>query len=125
MRKVIFMLTTLVIFGLSAQAQKKNKNAKITFKANGVCTMCKKRIEKAALKSKGVKFASWNVKTKDFFAIIDERKTDKKTVQQTIANSGHDTKDIKAPNEKYEKLHFCCKYRDDKVINSHKKQKNK
>lgn len=120
MKKVILIIT-LVFFGLSTQAQKKKRNAKLTLEVDGICMMCKKRIEKAALKSKGVKSANYNIDKKELFVIIDARKTDKKTLQQAIANIGHDTKDIKAPQEVYDNLHGCCKYRDEEIINQHKK----
>lgn len=122
MKKVILIIT-LIFFGLSTQAQKKKRNTKLILEVDGICMMCKKRIEKAALKSKGVKSANYNIDKKELFVIIDERKTDKKTLQQTIANIGHDTKDIKAPQEIYDNLHGCCKYRDEEIINQHKKKK--
>ena len=38
--------------------------------------MCKERIEKASIKTKGVKSAVWNVKTHELKLIFDARKTD-------------------------------------------------
>ena len=59
MKKAIFIFS-LFFISFSAQAQemktvKKKKNAKVAFKVDGICGMCKKRIEIAALKTKGVK----------------------------------------------------------------------
>lgn len=108
-----------MLIGISAQAQK--KNAKVSFEVDGVCMMCKKRIEKAALNTKGVKFASWDMKTKKLSLILDERKTNKKAVQKAVAKVGHDTKAVKATKEAYESVNPCCKYRDDKVVQNHKK----
>ena len=85
-----------MLVGLSAEAQKKKKNLKVAIEVDGVCMMCKKRIEKAALNSKGVKFATWDIKTHKLSLIIDENKTDTKTIQNNIAAVGHDTKGIKA-----------------------------
>ncbi len=118
MKKVIFILSFMLI-GISAQAQK--KNAKVSFDVDGVCMMCKKRIEKAALNTKGVKFASWDMKTHKLSLIIDERKTNLKTVKKAVAKVGHDTKDVKATKEAYESVSPCCKYRDEEVVKSHKK----
>ena len=56
MKKSI-LIVCLLLVGFSAAAQKKKKNSKITIEVDGVCMMCKKRIEKAALNTKGVKFA--------------------------------------------------------------------
>ena len=125
MKKIIFIFSLLLI-GFSVQAQskevKKKKNAKIAIEVDGVCMMCKKRIEKAALNTKGVKFALWNVKTHELRMIIDERKTDVKKIQQNVANVGHDTKLIKANDEAYNSVHPCCKYREEEVVKDHENQ---
>lgn len=108
-----------MLIGISTQAQK--KNARVSIEVDGVCMMCKKRIEKAALSTKGVKFASWDLKTKKLSLIIDERKTNTKTIQKNIAAVGHDTKDVKATKQAYNSVDPCCKYRDPKVVEDHKK----
>ena len=58
--KKIFIILIVILVGFIIQAQevKKDKNAKVTMKVDGICGMCKKRIETAALKTKGVKFTS-------------------------------------------------------------------
>ncbi len=122
MKKIVLVITVLLM-SVSLSAQKKKKNAKVSFDVDGVCMMCKSRIEKAALNSKGVKYALWNVKTHQLNLIIDERKTDVSTVQQNVANVGHDTDVFKAPKEIYENLHGCCKYRDEEVQEDHKIEK--
>ena len=43
--------------------------------------------------------------------IYDDTKTDVKKVEEALAAVGHDTQDIKASDEAYNKLHACCKYR--------------
>ena len=48
---------------ISSIGYAQNKNAKVTIEVDGVCMMCKNRIEKACLKTKGVKSAVWNVET--------------------------------------------------------------
>ena len=71
MKKIIFVLS-LILIGFTTQSQEvvKNKNAKVSCKVDGVCGMCKKRIETAALKTKGVKFAVWSTKTHNLNLII-------------------------------------------------------
>lgn len=96
-----------------------NKNAKASMEVDGVCGMCKERIEKAAIRTKGVKSAVWNVDTHELKLIYDERKTDLKTISKNIAAVGHDTKEIKATDEAYETVHPCCKYRDKEVVKDH------
>ena len=119
--KKVLVIVCLLLVGLSAEAQKKKKNAKVSIEVDGVCMMCKKRIEKAALNTKGVKFAVWNLKTHMLSLIIDERKTTTKTIQKNIAAVGHDTKSIKATEHVYNAIDSCCKYRDKEVVKAHDK----
>lgn len=128
MKKIGILICTLMIaFTMQSQEKKMNKNAKATFEVDGVCGMCKKRIEKAALNTEGVKYALWNVKTHQLHLIFDERKTNVSAVQQNIANVGHDVilkdKKIVAPTEAYNSVNACCKYRDKKVVEDHKGMK--
>lgn len=122
MKKIVLVITVLLM-SISLSAQEKKKNAKVSIDVDGVCVMCKGRIEKAALNTKGVKYAQWNVQTHELKLIIDERKTDVKTIQQNVANVGHDTKAVKATKEAYDDLHGCCKYRNEEVQEDHKKEK--
>ena len=114
------LIITLVLIGTTTYAQ--NKNQKASMEVDGVCMMCKNRIEKACLTSKGVKSAVWNVKTHELKLIYDARKTDLKKISTTVANVGHDTKKVKATDEAYAKIHACCKYRDDDVVDDHKEE---
>ena len=119
MKKIVIALTLLI--GTVTFAQ--NKNAQASMEVDGVCNMCKERIEKAAIKAKGVKVASWDVETHELKLIFDERKTTLSAIQQSIADAGHDTKEFKATDEAYQKLHSCCFYRDEVVKDDHKKDK--
>ena len=116
MKNVIIVV--LMLFGATAFAQ--NKNARASLEVDGVCMMCKDRIEKACITTKGVKSAVWNVKTHELKLIYDERKTDLKAIQKNIAAVGHDTKEMKATDEAYNSVHACCKYRDEEVRDDHK-----
>jgi copper chaperone CopZ len=117
MKKAILIISVLFM-GVTGFAQ--NKNAKATIEVDGVCGMCKDRIEKASIKAKGVKSAIWSVETHQLDLIYNEGKTDLTKIQQSIADSGHDTQDIQAKDEVYNKIDPCCKYRDPKVIDDHK-----
>lgn len=121
--KQIFILFAFMAIGFSGQAQeKKKKNFKTSIEVDGICTMCKKRIEKAALSTKGVKYANWNVESHQLSLIIDQRKTDTLKIQKNIAKVGHDTHTAKTTEEAYNNLHACCKYKDIEVIDDHKKK---
>lgn len=119
MKKVIVLFMCLI--GAVTFAQ--NKNARATMEVDGVCLMCKSRIEKACLKTKGVKSAVWDVKSHELSLIYDERKTNLETIQASVLEVGHDTKDAKATDEAYASVHHCCKYREESVQDDHKNEK--
>jgi len=109
--KTIILTLTMALFTMISFAQEKNK--KMTFDVNGKCSMCKERIEKAALNVKGVKYANWDIPTHQLAIIMDERKTDAMKIKTAIVAVGHDTKELKATEEAYNSVHPCCKYRED------------
>lgn len=121
MKQVTLILALLVTTLTFAQ----NKNAKASMEVDGVCGMCKERIEKAAIRTKGVKSAVWNVDTHELKLIYDERKTDLKIISKNIAAVGHDTKEIKATDDAYDSVHPCCRYRDKDVVKDHEGEKKK
>jgi cation transport ATPase len=116
--KRILTVTLVMLFSLTTFAQ--NKNAKASLEVDGVCLMCKERIEKAAIRTKGVKSAVWNVETHELKLIYDERKTNLDTITKQIVAVGHDTKELKATEEAYNSVHACCRYRDEDVQLDHK-----
>ena len=114
----------LIGFSVRSQEIKKNKNLRVTFEVDGVCGMCKKRIETAALKTIGVKFAIWNPSSHQLNLIVDERKTTITRIQKNILKLGHDvigfdSKKILATDEAYNAVDPCCKYRDEEVVSGH------
>lgn len=109
--KKIILIFLVSLMGINVQAQeKKNKNAKYDIAVSGNCEMCKKRIEKAALSVKGVKSATWHADHQDLHLILDETKCTVQQVHEAVAKVGHDTDEIRAKDEDYEKLHICCTY---------------
>lgn len=86
--------------------------------------MCKDRIEKACIKTKGVKSAIWNVETHELKLIYNEGKTSLDDIKKNIVAVGHDLKDMKATDEAYNSVHPCCKYRDEDVRDDHKDEKD-
>ena len=119
MKRVILIFTLLITTTNFAQS----KNAKANIEVDGICAMCKERIEKAAIRTKGVKSAVWSIETHELKLIYDERKTDLKTISKKLASVGHDTKEVKATEEQYQSVHPCCKYRDEDVKKDHEKEK--
>ena len=116
MKKIITLI--VLCFGLLSFAQ--DKNAKATIDVDGVCGMCKVRIEKAAIKTKGVKSAVWSIDTHQLKLIYDARKTNVDSISKNMALVGHDTRLYKATDEAYNSVDACCKYRDKEVVDAHK-----
>ena len=111
MKKLVLVLL-FAFLGINVNAQEKpNKNKKVEVGVSGACDMCEKRIEKAAYSVKGVKSAEWHADHQDLHLILDETKCKVIDVEKAIAKVGHDTQNVKATEEEYDKVHGCCKYR--------------
>ncbi len=81
-----------------------------TLKVSGNCESCKKRIESASLKTKGVKTAVWDVKTETLTVSYDASKTSLTAIGENIAKAGHDNLVAKSTDPAYSNLPACCKY---------------
>lgn len=110
MKKIVTGMIFLLVSQIGLAQDKKNKNATYDIEVNGNCEMCKKRIEKAAFSVKGVKSANWKIDDHKLRLIINEEKCSLNDVKTAIVKVGHDTDDLKATQEDYEKLHGCCRY---------------
>lgn len=100
----------LSLFIISA-AYPQSKTTQATIKVYGNCGMCKKRIE-TALDTKGIKQAIWDSKTKDLQVVYNSSKITELEIHELVAAVGHDTDKVKAKDEVYADLPFCCLYRD-------------
>ena len=109
MKKLVIIIV-MAFVGFTTQAQEKNKNAKSDIEVNGNCGMCQKRIQKAALSVEGVKSATWDIPSHQLSLILNEEKCSLLDVKKAIAKVGHDTDEVKATKEDYDKLHSCCLY---------------
>ena len=90
-----------------------DKIKKIKFQVNGVCEMCKNRIE-TALDVKGIRLADWNIKTKFCRVKFNSEVISENKIHQLIAKLGHDTSKCKATDEDYNNLYYCCHYNREK-----------
>lgn len=103
--KIVFALFFLFSLGANAQSFKEE-----TFKVYGNCSMCKTKIEKAALGTKGVMQARWNSDNELLTITYKPKKVALDNVKKNIAAIGYDTDEFRAPDEVYENLHWCCQY---------------
>ena len=114
MKKVLLLAATLLIASLA--------NAKVvekTFTVRGHCGMCKNRIETAAKGVEGVQEAAYDLLAQSLKLTYDTAKTSPRKVQKIIAALGYDAGKIKAPQEAYDRLEPCCKYREIEGVNMH------
>ncbi len=80
-----------------------------TFKVNGACSMCKKKIE-TSLRVKGVKKVNWDKASHDLTVTFASDKITLDEIHKRIAAVGYDTDKVKANDEAYAKLDECCRY---------------
>lgn len=98
-----------LLFGASLSAQSGKDYVTDSFMVYGNCGMCEKRIEDA-LFTGGVKLADWDQDTHMLTVTYKPSKISLQAIHEKVAAVGHDTDLVKAKDEVYAKLHFCCQY---------------
>lgn len=81
-----------------------------SFFVDGICGMCKTRIEDLAYSVKGVKWAEWDLKSKQLVVKFEVEINTQKLAKK-LSKGGHDNWMFTAKNKVYNNLHSCCKYR--------------
>ncbi len=130
MMKTIIKLTLslcFLSFGWNVSAQSETGTTKLptsvkkdtVLTVNGICSMCQRTIEKAAL-TDGVFLAQWDVETKALQLSYDPAIITLATINKRINKVGYDTEISAATDEEYNTVHGCCRYRDPEVVNQHK-----
>lgn len=109
MKQVIVFLT-IILTSFTALAQSKKDILTETYKVDGNCDMCKKRIEEAAYIN-GVKRAKWNAETHELTVVYKPSKTNANDILANVAKSGYSSEKIAATETDYNKLPECCHYK--------------
>ena len=118
MQKIIFsfvIMTIMVCAPTDLLAQKNKKILDAEFLVDGVCDMCKERIETAAYDLPGVKWVEWNKYTKLFSVKYKASKVTLDEIHVAIAAVGHNTSKVKSKEEVYNNLPGCCQYLSEDV----------
>ncbi len=110
MKNSLLIIGMLLAVSVMSMAQS-TKIVKADIKVYGNCGMCKMRIQKALDRS-GVKTSNWDTGTKNLSVVYNSSKISEQKIHELIASVGHDTEKVKAKDEVYAKLPFCCLYRD-------------
>ncbi len=125
MKLVYILWGWFMLFAMTMNAQTTSSSVTTTqFFVDGVCEMCKKRIEQALLQVEGVQSADWEIATRQLQVEYDSTTVDLYQLHWEVAGVGHDTEQLKAPDKAYNSLHNCCKYRDAAVRNQHRPQQS-
>ncbi len=111
MKTKIFFIHLLLLCAFSGEMLAQSKNVTANIKVYGNCIMCKQRIE-TALDHAGIKLAKWDTQSKNLEVVYNSKKITEQQVHELVAAAGHDTDKVKAKNDVYAKLPFCCLYRD-------------
>ena len=104
--KIIPFLACFIALTNSSFAQKATTDS---IPVSGNCGMCKTKIEKAARQA-GATDAEWDADRKTLTVKYASSTTNTAKIQNAVAAVGYDTRDVKASDEAYDKLHGCCKY---------------
>ena len=113
--KTTYLLVVMILFFSISFSQTKSQMIFV----DGVCGICEKRIESNCLATKGIKMADWNKENRMLKVIFNEKKISLEQIHKKIASIVHDTKLETAPDEAYNNLYMCCKYRDEEVVKNH------
>ena len=118
-RKLTYLAIMLLVLGVGKVSAKTQST---TFKVNGKCDMCKKRIENAVNQVNGAISANWNKTDRKISVQFDDTKTNLLQIQTAIAMIGHDNERFSASDKGYDSLPGCCHYTRDKnrKLSAHK-----
>lgn len=103
----ILLIATLLLFSGSLIGQE------MSIKVYGTCGMCQERIESGAKNVIGVNTASWDEEDMMLTITYSEGLFNEQEIHEAMIAIGHDTDKMKSPDEVYQNLHSCCKYRTD------------
>ena len=109
MKKYFLTLLAVVAFTFNSAAQ--SKITETSIEVDGLCGMCKERIENAAYFT-GVKKVNWDKETHQLSLVFRNDKVSKEEIIASINKAGHDVKGALASDEQYANIHGCCRFRD-------------
>lgn len=107
--KRAFIFLSIIISSLTVLAQNGDIKTE-SFKVEGNCNMCKKRIEEAAF-IKGVKRAEWDKEKHELTVTFRPSKTSSEAIAQSVAKAGHSSAKLEASDKDYKSLPECCQYK--------------
>ena len=116
MKKYLLSLLAVVAFTFNSTAQ--SKITETSIEVDGLCGMCKQRIENAAYLP-GVKKVNWDIETHQLDLVFRNDKVSKQEIIASINKAGHDVKGALASDEQYANIRSCCRFRDEEMRKNH------
>lgn len=108
--KQIIIILSIIFSAVGVTAQDTKDIVTKSYKVDGNCGMCKKRIEEAAF-VKGVKKTDWDKEKHILTVTYKPSKTNDGTILKSVAKAGHSSELVKAEDADYSKLPECCQYK--------------
>ncbi|MDR0766200.1 MAG: efflux RND transporter periplasmic adaptor subunit [Odoribacteraceae bacterium] len=113
-------IVTRGAFAIDASAQLEGKRSMLndddarhaTIPVQGLCDMCRERVERVARGITGVRSATWDAHARELTLRLDPRAPSLDDIADAIADAGHDAGTRRANDNPYNALPDCCKYRD-------------
>ncbi len=80
----------------------------VTFKSSINCNMCKEKIEKDLVLTKGVKKVNVDVEKKEIKVTYSSEKTTEAKLKTAISKIGYDADEVVANKKAHDRLAKCC-----------------
>ena len=80
----------------------------VTFKSSINCDMCKEKIEKDLVLTKGVKKVNVDVEKKEIKVTYSSEKTTEAKLKTAISKIGYDADEVVANKKAHDRLAKCC-----------------
>ncbi len=127
MKKLIFLIITVMIFGLAKAGTienkddiaisssldevawaKESKTDTVYIQTSAVCNMCKERLEHDMAFEKGVKAVELDMETKKLMIVYRKDKNTVEGLKKAITEIGYDADDMVADQKAHDRLPDCC-----------------
>lgn len=112
-KKIVAVLFLVASASLTLQAKDKMKTAEIRTKIScdhcKRCGSCSARLEKALYDQKGIRRVDIDDQTMNIKVVYNQEKISVAQIRNTIAASGYDADEVKAPAEAVARLDGCCR----------------
>ena len=108
MKKLVGLLSILLVFSSLVMAGDPPKTAEIKIKTSAKCSMCKKRIERDLGVSKGIINSNLDLNDKVVTITYNTKKTNPEKIKEVISKIGYDADEIIADQKSHDALPDCC-----------------